>query len=144
VKDPSAGALDQSEICGQKHQDTSLFSRWIYSYKTTHHHRVFRVTTVLTLKFYTSMFARTAAKTVLRRAQRPLAGSSLRAFSAGGDRIMYEVIPKDDFGEFSEYSVIFTNRALNLMSDPFQRVMRDLNNLLKETYNADKVAIIPG
>jgi len=57
---------------------------------------------------------------------------------------MYPVIPKDDFGEYSEYSVIFTNRALNLMSDPFQRVMRDLNNLLKETYNAEKVAIIPG
>jgi hypothetical protein len=30
------------------------------------------------------------------------------------------------------------------MSDPFQRVMRDLNNLLKVTYNADKIAIIPG
>jgi len=33
---------------------------------------------------------------------------------------------------------------LNLMSDPFQNVMRDLNCLLKTTYNADKVAIIPG
>jgi alanine-glyoxylate transaminase/serine-glyoxylate transaminase/serine-pyruvate transaminase len=30
------------------------------------------------------------------------------------------------------------------MSDPFQKVMRDLNTLLKETYNARKVAIIPG
>jgi alanine-glyoxylate transaminase/serine-glyoxylate transaminase/serine-pyruvate transaminase len=90
------------------------------------------------------MFARTAAKNVLPRAQCPLAASSLRAFSAGGDRLMYPVIPKDDFGQFSEYSVIFTNRALNLMSDPFQRVMRDLNTLLKETYNAEKVAIIPG
>jgi len=30
------------------------------------------------------------------------------------------------------------------MSDPFQRVMRDLNTLLKHTYNAEKVAIIPG
>lgn len=57
---------------------------------------------------------------------------------------MYDVIPKEDFGDFAEYSVIFTNRSLNLMSDPFQRVMRDLNALLKETYNARKVAIIPG
>lgn len=57
---------------------------------------------------------------------------------------MYDVIPRSDFGEFKEYSVIFTNRSLNLMSDPFQRVMRDLNALLKETYQADKVAIIPG
>jgi hypothetical protein len=54
------------------------------------------------------------------------------------------VIPKEDFGEFKEYSVIFTNRALNLMSSPFQRVMRDLNALLKETYRAEKVVIIPG
>lgn len=63
---------------------------------------------------------------------------------AAGERLSYEIIPKEDFGEFQEFSVIFTNRALNLMSDPFQRVMRDLNALLKETYNADKVAIIPG
>jgi alanine-glyoxylate transaminase/serine-glyoxylate transaminase/serine-pyruvate transaminase len=33
---------------------------------------------------------------------------------------------------------------LNLMSNPFQKVMRDLNEVLKATYNADKVAIIPG
>lgn len=57
---------------------------------------------------------------------------------------MYDVVPKQDFGEFKEYSVIFTNRSLNLMSDPFQKVMRDLNTLLCKTYNADKVAIIPG
>ena len=92
-----------------------------------------------------TMFTRRAATNALRRLQRPQAGSSsLRHFSSGPDRLMYDVIPKDDFGEYSEYSVIFTNRALNLMSDPFQRVMRDLNNLLKETYNAEKVAIIPG
>jgi len=56
----------------------------------------------------------------------------------------YDVVPKEDFGAYKEFSVIFTNRSLNLMSDPFQRVMRDLNMLLKETYNASKVAIIPG
>lgn len=57
---------------------------------------------------------------------------------------MYDVVPKDYFGEYQEYSVIHTNRSLNLMSEPFQQVMRDLNNLLKTTYNADKVAIVPG
>merc|ERR1712113_873701 len=30
------------------------------------------------------------------------------------------------------------------MSDPFKMVMKDLNRLLKETYNSSKVAIIPG
>jgi hypothetical protein len=59
-------------------------------------------------------------------------------------RLEYRPVPKDDLGEFQEYSVIFTNRSLNLMSKPFQQVMRDLNELLKATYNAHKVAIIPG
>ena len=66
-----------------------------------------------------------------------------RAFSSDG-KLSYDVVPKEDFGQYKEYSVIHTNRSLNLMSDPFQRVMRNLNDLLKETYNADKVAIIPG
>jgi len=57
---------------------------------------------------------------------------------------MYDVVPKQDFGEYEEFSVIFTNRSLNLMSAPFQTVMKDLNGLLKNVYNADKVAIIPG
>jgi hypothetical protein len=86
---------------------------------------------------------RSAAKTMIRRAPRAsLAG--VRGFSSGSDKLSYEIVPKEDFGQYKEYSVIFTNRSLNLMSDPFQRVMRDLNNLLKETYNAEKVAIIPG
>jgi alanine-glyoxylate transaminase/serine-glyoxylate transaminase/serine-pyruvate transaminase len=70
--------------------------------------------------------------------------SSSSSSPASRDRLSYEIVPKEDFGEFQEFSVIFTNRALNLMSNPFQRVMRDLNTLLKETYKADKVAIIPG
>lgn len=60
------------------------------------------------------------------------------------DKISYDVVPKEDFGDFKEFSVIFTNRSLNLMSSPFQTVMKDLNTLLKGTYNASKVALIPG
>lgn len=60
------------------------------------------------------------------------------------DPLHYDTVRKGDMGEFQEYSVIFTNRALNLMSKPFQQVMRDLNILLKTTYNAEKVAIMPG
>jgi hypothetical protein len=56
----------------------------------------------------------------------------------------YGVVPKSDFGPYAEYSVIHTDRSLNLMSDPFGRVMRDLNELMKYTYQADRVAIIPG
>lgn len=56
----------------------------------------------------------------------------------------YTIIPKDDHGPFREYSVIHTDRSLNLMSEPFQRVMRDLNALLKYTYQAERVVIVPG
>ena len=56
----------------------------------------------------------------------------------------YDIVYAGDHGSFKEYSVIFTNRSLNLMATPFQTVMKDLNALLKYTYNADKVAIVPG
>ena len=59
-------------------------------------------------------------------------------------KLNYPIVPRGDFGEYQEFSVIFTNRALNLMSKPFQQIMRDLNDLLKATYNAHKVAIMPG
>lgn len=74
------------------------------------------------------------------------ATATTRAFATaeGGQRLSYPIISKEDFGTFKEYSVIHTDRSLNLMSDPFQRVMRDLNKLLKVTYNCEKVAIIPG
>jgi len=55
----------------------------------------------------------------------------------------YDEVSGDDNGPFKEYSVIYTDRALNLMSPPFCTVMKDLSNCLKETYYADKVAIIP-
>jgi len=43
-----------------------------------------------------------------------------------------------------EFSVVFTDRSLNHMSAVFQQVMRDISGLLKEVYNADAVAVIPG
>ncbi len=43
-----------------------------------------------------------------------------------------------------EYSVVFTDRALNHMSQSFQGVMRDISSTLKRVYNADAVAIVPG
>jgi len=43
-----------------------------------------------------------------------------------------------------EFSVVFTDRSLNHMSAVFQCVMRDLNNMLKDVYKADGVAIVPG
>ncbi|QIE45749.1 alanine--glyoxylate aminotransferase family protein [Pseudohalocynthiibacter aestuariivivens] len=43
-----------------------------------------------------------------------------------------------------EYSVVFTDRSLNHMSASFQQVMRDISGMLKEVYNADSVALVPG
>jgi alanine-glyoxylate transaminase/serine-glyoxylate transaminase/serine-pyruvate transaminase len=91
--------------------------------------------------FLVSYMERTAPVSVAA-ATRLLSSASASSENVGS--LMYDVIPKSDHGRFKEYSVIHTDRSLNLMSDPFQRVMRDLNQLLKHTYNADKVAIIPG
>ncbi len=49
-----------------------------------------------------------------------------------------------DPGGLSEFSVVFTDRSLNHMSKAFQQVMRDISDLLKEVYNADAVALVPG
>lgn len=43
-----------------------------------------------------------------------------------------------------EYSVVFTDRSLNHMSASFRTVMTDISSMLKEVYNADAVALVPG
>ncbi|MEL7116918.1 MAG: alanine--glyoxylate aminotransferase family protein, partial [Pseudomonadota bacterium] len=43
-----------------------------------------------------------------------------------------------------EFSVVFTDRSLNHMSGAFQTVMHDIDRILREVYNADAVAVIPG
>ncbi len=43
-----------------------------------------------------------------------------------------------------EYSVVYTDRALNHMALRFQQVMRDIRNTLKEAYNARSAVIVPG
>jgi aspartate aminotransferase-like enzyme len=43
-----------------------------------------------------------------------------------------------------EYSVVFTDRSLNHMSQAFQGVMRDISSVLKQVYKADAVALVPG
>ena len=43
-----------------------------------------------------------------------------------------------------EYSVVFTDRSLNHMSQNFQSVMRSLSTNLKQVYGSEGVALIPG
>ncbi|MEO8856952.1 MAG: alanine--glyoxylate aminotransferase family protein, partial [Burkholderiaceae bacterium] len=43
-----------------------------------------------------------------------------------------------------EYSVVYTDRSLNHMSQSFQTVMKDISGVLKEVYHAHAIAIVPG
>ena len=43
-----------------------------------------------------------------------------------------------------EYSVVFTDRSLNHMSKKFQGIMYDISTILKEIYNSDAIALVPG
>ena len=43
-----------------------------------------------------------------------------------------------------EYSVVFTDRSLNHMSQSFQGVMNEISLTLKSVYQAEAVAIVPG
>ena len=49
-----------------------------------------------------------------------------------------------DPGGLLEYSVVFTDRSLNHMSQRFIGVMQDLVAVLRTTYQADGVAVVPG
>ena len=54
------------------------------------------------------------------------------------------LLPNVDPEGLLEYSVVYTDRALNHMSQSFQEVMRDISDTLKRVYAASFVAIIPG
>jgi aspartate aminotransferase-like enzyme len=43
-----------------------------------------------------------------------------------------------------EYSVVFTDRSLNHMSQRFQAVMRDISATMRQVYQASAVALVPG
>ena len=54
------------------------------------------------------------------------------------------LLPLIDPDGLLEFSVVYTDRALNHMSQRFQGVMRDISRMLKEVYQADAVALVPG
>ena len=91
-----------------------------------------------------SALSKRQTSSALRSVARLNGGATKNIARSSSTTTPYEIVPAGEHGDFKEYSVIFTNRSLNLMAKPFQTVMTDLNGLLKETYNADKVAIIPG
>jgi aspartate aminotransferase-like enzyme len=54
------------------------------------------------------------------------------------------LLPNVDPDGLLEFSVVYTDRALNHMSRSFQGVMKDISSILKDAYKAHSVALVPG
>ena len=57
---------------------------------------------------------------------------------------MSGLLPHVDPDGLLEFSVVYTDRALNHMSQSFQGVMRDISAMLKEVYHARSAVLVPG
>jgi aspartate aminotransferase-like enzyme len=54
------------------------------------------------------------------------------------------LLPNVDPDGLLEFSVVYTDRALNHMSRNFQGVMKDISSILKEVYGARSAVLVPG
>ncbi len=54
------------------------------------------------------------------------------------------LLPNVDPDGLLEYSVVYTDRALNHMSKKFQQVMLDMASMLEEVYGAHAAVVMPG
>ena len=54
------------------------------------------------------------------------------------------LLPNVDPEGLLEYSVVYTDRALNHMSQAFQGVMNDISGVLKTVYGASAAIVVPG
>ena len=54
------------------------------------------------------------------------------------------LLPQIDPEGLLEFSVVYTDRALNHMSQRFQAVMKDISAILKEVYHAKSAILVPG
>lgn len=54
------------------------------------------------------------------------------------------LLPNVDPEGLLEFSVVYTDRALNHMSRSFQGVMKDISAILKDVYKAHATALVPG
>ena len=57
---------------------------------------------------------------------------------------MTALLPNIDPDGLLEFSVVYTDRALNHMSKRFQQVMREMNRILKQVYHAQGAVLVPG
>jgi aspartate aminotransferase-like enzyme len=54
------------------------------------------------------------------------------------------LLPDVDREGLLEYSVVYTDRSINHMSQLFQGVMRDISSSLRKVYNAKSAVVVPG
>ena len=54
------------------------------------------------------------------------------------------LLPNIDPDGLLEYSVVYTDRSLNHMSNSFQSVMNEVSTSLKKVYSAEAVVLVPG
>jgi alanine-glyoxylate transaminase / serine-glyoxylate transaminase / serine-pyruvate transaminase len=54
------------------------------------------------------------------------------------------LLPDVDPNGLLEYSVVFTDRSLNHMSQSFQGIMNEISSTLKQVYSAEAVVVVPG
>jgi aspartate aminotransferase-like enzyme len=57
---------------------------------------------------------------------------------------MAALLPDVDPDGLAEFSVVFTDRSLNHMSQSFQGVMKDISRVLKKVYSASTAIVVPG
>lgn len=57
---------------------------------------------------------------------------------------MPSLLPDVDPDGLLEYSVVYTDRAVNHMSNAFQGVMKDISRVLTQTYNVSCAIVVPG
>ena len=56
---------------------------------------------------------------------------------------MTALLPNVDPDGLLEFSVVYTDRALNHMSKRFQNVMREMHRILTQVYHAEGAVIVP-
>ncbi len=54
------------------------------------------------------------------------------------------LLPNVDPDGLLEFSVVYTDRSLNHMSNAFKGVINDISTVLKEVYNAKSAVVVPG
>jgi len=66
------------------------------------------------------------------------------AYAGAEEESMAALLPEVDPDGLLEFSVVYTDRALNHMSKRFQHVMREMHRILTQVYRAQAAVLVPG